>query len=55
MKPQDSFAAAELGDCQRDRVVFLTEDGTVLRGYLYSASNEIAEVPAPETTTRDED
>lgn len=55
MKPQDHFAASELGECQRDRVVFLTEDGQVLRGFLYSATNEIAEVPAPETTDRDED
>lgn len=54
MKPQDHFAASELGDCQRDRVVFVTEDGNVLRGFLYSASNEIAEVPAPEVTSREE-
>lgn len=54
MKPQDFFAAKELGECQRDRVVFLTEDGTVLRGFLYSAVNEVTEIEAPETVGEDE-
>lgn len=47
MHPNDEFAANELGDCQRDQVVFLTEDGSVIRGYLYSSTAAITDVKAP--------
>lgn len=47
MHPNDEFAAAELGDCQRDKVVFLADDGSVIRGYLYSSVAAITDVKAP--------
>lgn len=47
MQHNDEFVANELGDCQRDRVVFLTEDGTIIRGYLYSSVAAITDVKAP--------